>query len=128
MVVLLLQLAALQVGSGHRGAIVGKRLAEAGCECRQVDAATGAQGGHDVFVVSGRQAQFFFFVKSVFTFNGRNVFFQRGDVPFAAGRVERVSRRATAQVGDALPVRCVVTRVKAGLAEVGYFVVFVSGR
>ena len=126
-VVLQLQLAAPQIGGGHRVAIVGKRLAEAGLECRQVDASAGTQGGHDAFVVAGRRAQFLLLVTSVFFFNCRNIFLQGGDVPFPAARVERMGRRAAAQVGNALPVGRVVARVEAGLAEVGNLVVLVSG-
>lgn len=66
-VVLQLQLAAPQIGGGHRVAIVGKRLAEAGLECRQVDALAGTQGGHDAFVVAGRRAQFLLLVAPFFS-------------------------------------------------------------
>ena len=121
------EFACLQVGGGHAPEVVQASGAEVVQDFVRRDAPSGAQPGHDIFIVAGIGREYFLFVGATAVLHAGDVGFERSDVPLTAVCVEGVGGGTATQVGNALPIGGVVAGVVAGQAEVGNLVMQVSG-
>ena len=78
----------LQVGGGHAPEVVQASGAEVVQDFVRRDAPSGAQSGHDIFIVAGVGREYFLFVGATAVLYAGDVGFERSDVPLTAVCVE----------------------------------------
>ena len=88
---------------------------------------TGADARDDIIVVAGVKVELFNLIIGLSLLDTLDVCAEGGDIPLTGMAVERVGSGAATEALLACPVAGIVTRVQLWQAEVGYFVMLISG-
>ena len=111
----------------HPKAIAVQFFSVSGAQVVEGHAPTGTDARDDIIVVAGVKVELFDFIIGLSLFDTLDVGSKGGDIPLAGMAVERVGGRSATKVFLACPVAGIVTRVQLWQAEVGYFVMLISG-
>ena len=111
----------------HPKAIAVQFFSVSGVQVVEGHAPTGTDARDDIIVVAGVKVELFNLIIGLSLLDTLDVYAEGGDIPLTGMAVERVGRGAATEVFLACPVAGIVTRVQLWQAEVGYFVMLVSG-